>query len=55
MRCGPIRHTAARPVGAPHDLEVAPRTWFTRIDVPTTAADRKRSANDTLASPIAVC
>ena len=38
MRCGPIRHTAARPVGAPHDLEVAPRTWFTRIDVPTTAA-----------------
>ncbi len=37
MQCGPIRHTAARPVGAPHDLEVAPRSRFARIDLPTTA------------------
>lgn len=26
MQCGPIRHTAAPPAGAPHDLEVIPRT-----------------------------
>ena len=25
MQCGPIRHTAATPAGAPHDLEVVPR------------------------------
>ena len=37
MQCGPIRHTAARPVGAPHDLEVVPRSRFGRIDLPTTA------------------
>ncbi len=37
MQCGPIRHTAARPVGAPHDLEVMPRSRFARIDLPTTA------------------
>ena len=37
MQCGPIRHTAARPVDAPHDLEVVPRSRFTRIDLPTTA------------------
>jgi len=37
MQCGPIRHTAARPVGAPHDLEVVPRSRFARIDLPTTA------------------
>ena len=37
MQCGPIRHTAARPVGAPHDLEVLPRSRFARIDLPTTA------------------
>jgi superfamily II DNA or RNA helicase len=34
MQCGPIRHTAARPVGAPHDLEVVPRSRFARIDLP---------------------
>ncbi len=33
MQCGPIRHTAARPVGAPHDLEVVPRSRFARIDL----------------------
>jgi superfamily II DNA or RNA helicase len=37
MQCGPIRHTAARPAGAPHDLEVMPRSRFARIDLPTTA------------------
>ena len=37
MQCGPIRHTAARPASAPHDLEVLPRSRFARIDLPTTA------------------
>ncbi|ACK53098.1 TOTE conflict system archaeo-eukaryotic primase domain-containing protein [Thauera aminoaromatica] len=37
MQCGPIRYTAAKPVGAPHDLEVLPRSRFTRIDLPTDA------------------
>jgi superfamily II DNA or RNA helicase len=37
MQCGPIRHTAARPVGAPHDLEVVPRSRFARIDLAATA------------------
>jgi hypothetical protein len=30
MQCGPIRYTAAKPTGAPHDLEVLPRSRFTR-------------------------
>ena len=34
MQCGPIRHTAARPAGAPHDMEVLPRSRFSRIDLP---------------------
>lgn len=34
MQCGPIRYTAAKPAGAPHDLEVLPRSRFTRIDLP---------------------
>lgn len=34
MQCGPIRHTAARPVEAPHDLQVLPRSCFARIDLP---------------------
>ena len=34
MQCGPIRHTAARPAGAPHDLEVVPRSRLARIDLP---------------------
>jgi superfamily II DNA or RNA helicase len=37
MQCGPIRYTAAKPTGAPHDLEVLPRSRFTRIEVPTDA------------------
>lgn len=37
MQCGPIRYTAAKPVGAPHDLEVLPRSRFARIDLPTDA------------------
>ena len=37
MQCGPIRYTAAKPAGAPHDLEVLPRSRFTRIDLPTDA------------------
>lgn len=36
MQCGPIRHTAARPAGAPHDLQVVPRSWNDRIDLPST-------------------
>ena len=34
MQCGPIRHTAARPAGAPHKLEVHPRTAFNQMEVP---------------------
>lgn len=37
MQCGPIRHTATRPASAPHDLEVVPRSRFTRIDLPAAA------------------
>jgi superfamily II DNA or RNA helicase len=37
MRCGPIRHTAATPVGAPHDLQVSPRSRNARIDLPRDA------------------
>jgi len=33
MQCGPIRHTAATPAGAPQDLEVVPRSRFARIDL----------------------
>jgi superfamily II DNA or RNA helicase len=33
MQCGPIRHTAARPVDAPHDLAVLPRSYLARIDL----------------------
>ncbi|WP_413896985.1 DEAD/DEAH box helicase [Rhodoferax sp.] len=33
MQCGPIRHTATRASGAPHDLEVLPRTLFKRMDI----------------------
>lgn len=37
MQCRPIRYTAGKPAGAPHDLKVLPRSRFTRIDVPTDA------------------
>jgi superfamily II DNA or RNA helicase len=33
MQCGPIRHTAAKPASAPHDLVVEPQSCFTRIDL----------------------
>jgi superfamily II DNA or RNA helicase len=33
MQCGPIRHTAARPLDVPHDLEVLPRSCIARIDL----------------------
>jgi len=38
MQCGPIRHAAATPTGAPKDLEVVPRSRFTRIDLAPEAA-----------------
>ncbi|MGO4814122.1 DEAD/DEAH box helicase family protein [Cupriavidus sp. 2MCAB6] len=37
MQCGPIRYTAARPAGAPHDLAVVPRPLNARIDLPLAA------------------
>ncbi len=37
MQCGSIRHTAATPAGAPHDLEVVPRACHARIDLPHNA------------------
>jgi hypothetical protein len=37
MQCGPIRYTAAESASAPRDLEVAPRLWDARIDLPREA------------------
>lgn len=37
MQCGPIRHTAAKPAGAPHDLKVVPHSLHTCIDLPLEA------------------
>ena len=34
MQCGPIRHKATQPAGAPHDLAVTPRFIETSIDLP---------------------
>jgi superfamily II DNA or RNA helicase len=34
MQCGPIRYKAGTPTGAPHDLEVVPRSRSARIDLP---------------------
>ena len=34
MQCGPIRHKAAKPASAPHDLEVIPQMLHKRIDLP---------------------
>lgn len=34
MQCGPIRHSAARPASAPHDLSVVPRLLSKHIDLP---------------------
>ena len=41
MQCGPIRHTAAPPASAPHDLEVTPRTRYANRSIcRTTSAFR---------------
>ncbi|MHA6879371.1 TOTE conflict system archaeo-eukaryotic primase domain-containing protein [Ralstonia pseudosolanacearum] len=37
MQCGPIRYTAATPIGSPHDLKVVSRSHITRIDLPPDA------------------
>jgi superfamily II DNA or RNA helicase len=37
MQCGPIRHKAATPAGAPRDLDVVPRARLARIDLPQDA------------------
>ncbi|MGA7180443.1 MAG: DEAD/DEAH box helicase [Thiobacillaceae bacterium] len=37
MQCGPIRHTAAKPASAPHNLEVVPHSLHARIDLPIEA------------------
>lgn len=37
MQCGPVRHTAAKPEGAPVVLEVVPRRLHGGIDVPADA------------------
>ena len=34
MQCGPIRHTAASPSSAPHDLQVTAKYQHLRLDVP---------------------
>lgn len=49
MQCGPIRHTATRPAGAPHDLSVSPRLLSGPILVPEGAGIQaifKQLAND---------
>jgi superfamily II DNA or RNA helicase len=49
MQCGPIRHTAATPANAPHDLEVVPRVLSTPIDLPAEAGIQdvfRQVAND---------
>ncbi len=37
MQCGPIRYTAAQPASAPRDLEVVPRSLYSRIDLASEA------------------
>jgi superfamily II DNA or RNA helicase len=51
MQCGPIRYTAPKPVGAPHDLEVIPRVRESLIDQTTDAGIQdvfRHLANDQL-------
>ena len=38
MQCGPTRHTAAKPAGAPQTLEVVPRYLAIRLDLAADAA-----------------
>ncbi len=55
MQCGPIRYTAAKPAGAPHDLEVRPRSCFTQIDLPPEAGIQdvfRHLANDHIRTDI---
>lgn len=50
MQCGPIRHTASKPAGAPQTLEVIPRYLAARIDFAADAAIQdvfRQVANDT--------
>jgi superfamily II DNA or RNA helicase len=37
MQCGPIRYTATKPAGSPHDLAVVPRELAKPIDLPEDA------------------
>ena len=37
MQCGPLRYTANKPAGAPHDLAVLPRELAAAIDLPQEA------------------
>jgi superfamily II DNA or RNA helicase len=37
MQCGPIRYIADTPAGTGHDLEVVPRSCFSKIDLPSEA------------------
>ena len=37
MQCGPIRYKAGKPAGAPHDLEVVPRSRSACIDLPASS------------------
>ena len=49
MQCGPIRHTAAKPESAPHDLAVVPKILTTRIDLSAEAGIQdvfRQVAND---------
>ena len=38
MQCGPIRYTAAKPTGSPHDLQVVRCDGLSRVDLPADAA-----------------
>lgn len=51
MQCGPIRHTAARPPGAPQILEVVPRHLPVRARVPDDAPSRRYSDDSSTTLP----
>ena len=60
MLCGPIRHTASPPAGAPHDLEVQQRSYCAHIDLPCDAGIQEifrhlacdRSRTETIATEV---
>ena len=56
MQCGPIRHTVLRAATAPHDLEVIPRVWPGKIDLPAEAGiqDVFRQVADDVQRTIAI-